>query len=188
MKKKELIKNISSRTGFSIKKTTEILNSFMEVINDSLKGGENVSLSNFGAFKLGFKNERMFHNISTHKVEVLPKQTKIKFVPFKQLKEAIGNSEKSLHYNDFTGTFVTDAYKVKTPNSKPLATEPRSKGYGKNISPAIKNVGKRRTEDTSEFHDNKFEYIGVVHMTFTSEKMIIHYSHLSRHHVKEQRF
>lgn len=162
MKKKELIKNISSRTGFSIKKTTEILNSFMEVINDSLKGGENVSLSNFGAFKLGFKNERMFHNISTHKVEVLPKQTKIKFVPFKQLKEAIGNSEKSLHYNDFTGTFVADAYKVKTPSSKPLTSEPISKGYGKNISPAIKNVGKRRTEDTSEFHDNKFEYIGVV--------------------------
>lgn len=158
MKKKELIKIISSRTGFSIKKSTEILNSFMEVIKDSLKEGEKITLSSFGSFKLAIEDERMFHNISTKKVETLPKRTKLKFVPFKQLKEAIDNPQKSLQDNDFGGAVVMD----KAPESESLTSDIKIKDHGKKVSPSTKNVGKRRNEDTSEFHDNKFEYIGFV--------------------------
>lgn len=44
MNRKELIKIISSSTGFSTKKSADILKTMLKVISHSLKGGEDITM------------------------------------------------------------------------------------------------------------------------------------------------
>lgn len=58
MKKKELAKQIAANTGFSLAKPYKALKAILEAIRKSLREGENVSLRNFGAFKLSVRSPR----------------------------------------------------------------------------------------------------------------------------------
>jgi nucleoid DNA-binding protein len=92
MKKQELIRRISSQTGVSIKKTACVLQSILDVIEKALIDGNNISLHNFGAFKLGVRNKKAFYNIATRNLDISPEHARVRFVPYKALKKACNRS------------------------------------------------------------------------------------------------
>ena len=93
MNKRELTKNISNKTGISIKRTNYVIQSLLEIIKTSIEDGESVSLQNFGTFKLYQRKARNFYNIATRNIDVLPKQKIVRFVPHKKFKGiySVGN-------------------------------------------------------------------------------------------------
>ena len=155
MKKQELIRKISSQTGVSIKKTSCVLQSIFDVIEKSLIDGNNISLHNFGAFKLGVRNKKAFYNITTRNIDISPEHTIVRFVPYKALKKTCNPSviHRSIPKE---ATSSTTARKHST-----LNTHGRNVHDGK-VIPTSLNIGTRRSESTSEFHNNKFAYIGTV--------------------------
>lgn len=163
MKTKELIKKISLSSGTTVKNSSIILKSFFEIITKSIKKGENVSLRNFGAFKLYIRKERKFYNISKYKVEVLPERKTVRFIPFKQFKVGINKKKEHLSYINQQESFNTPyVLNYRTSYSVLPENHNESKGKNRNTSIVTKNIGTRRTNDVSEFHDSNFEYIGTV--------------------------
>ena len=162
MKKKEFIKRVASLTGFSKKKSAIIIQSLLSVIKCSLGKGENVTFRDFGVFKQDKKSERRFYNISTQEVEVLPERTIAKFIPSKRLKKITNNV---LCKND-EPQFAVSSSSIRKDRVQRKEVRQSYDGRGLNVPVSEKNIGKRRTENTSEFHDNQFEYIGVVNFNF----------------------
>lgn len=150
MKRKDLIKAISSNTGFSIKKSTKILDTILKEIGKSLQCGKDISLRNFGTLKLDKKNKRRFYNISTQSVEELPERSKVKFVSSKQINKSICKTDNlrdnrnNLDYSPCQNN-IDETIKSRD-----------------NHIPKGKNIGKRRIGDFSEYHDNCFDFVGVV--------------------------
>lgn len=62
---------------------TEIVESFLEVVSDSLEQGHNVSLTNFGKFSVKTKRSRKFYNIQKRETEQAPEKRVIEFNPRK---------------------------------------------------------------------------------------------------------
>lgn len=149
MKKKELAKQIAANTGFSLAKSSKALKAILEAIRESLREGENVSLRNFGAFKLSVRSPRRYYNISEQRIDTLPQYRAVKFVAYKSLKDGVGRSAK-----ESSKDVASSAAHVKGGASEPKR--------GTNVEAGKKNIGRRRNEDTSELHDNKFEYLGTV--------------------------
>jgi len=89
MNKNELIEKISSATGQSKKATGEAVDSFIQVVSDTMKKSENVTLVGFGTFKITNRKERMGVNPKTgEKIKI--KAAKVpKFVAGKALKDKV---------------------------------------------------------------------------------------------------
>ena len=60
--KKDLIKNLSLRTGLSSNYSKKIINDLIEILILNIKTG-NLILKNIGTFKINFKNERIGRTI-----------------------------------------------------------------------------------------------------------------------------
>ena len=63
--KAEIIKSIQNQFGIPQNKSTEIFESFLEIIKASLENGEDVMISGFGKFCVNKKNERRGRNPET---------------------------------------------------------------------------------------------------------------------------
>lgn len=163
MNKRELTKNISNKTGISIKRINYVVQSLLEIIKTSIEDGESVSLQNFGTFKLCQRKARNFYNIATRNIDVLPKQKIVRFVPHKKFKGiySVGNI--------LTNVGTTHTLNCSTQITK-IINRSQSKYNPQRASSSIvsnsPNIGQRRSENTSEFHDNIFEYIGTVGYDF----------------------
>lgn len=146
MNKKDLIRRISKKTGFTISKSAKIVQSFIGEISNTLQKGQEVSIRGFGSFKLYKQDKRRFYNISKKSVDVLPEKTIVKFAPSKlSTKKNIGDNIKSKS-NQFISKSNDNV------NTSKIGT----------ITSGVKNTGKRRNGNNSEFHDNNFEYLGTV--------------------------
>ena len=66
LKKKDLVNNLSLKTGFSLNYSKKVVNDFIEIIIKNIKSGELI-LKNFGSFKVIKKNERIGRNPKTKK-------------------------------------------------------------------------------------------------------------------------
>ena len=58
MNKKELIRAVSVKTGFSQKDITEVVETILNVIVDEVKNGKEVSITGFGKFIANTRNAR----------------------------------------------------------------------------------------------------------------------------------
>jgi len=65
LSKTQIIKEISSRNGFSKKKSSETVESLLKIIKNSLASGEDVLISGFGKFCVKQKKERKGRNPAT---------------------------------------------------------------------------------------------------------------------------
>ncbi len=88
MNKKELILELSNITETKQKDTELILNSFVDIIVEQLKKGEQVSIAGFGIFKKVDKVARVGINPSTREKINIPAKSIPKFVPAKILKDS----------------------------------------------------------------------------------------------------
>jgi DNA-binding protein HU-beta len=98
--KSQLTKAIAFDTGFSQKKTSEILAVLLKILTATLASGDSISLRGFGKFYLRDQKERTIRHPLTGKIINVSPKSVVKFKSFKFLREAI---------NDFGSIF--DAFK-----------------------------------------------------------------------------
>jgi len=89
MTKTELIKAIASRSGSNIKESQKFLNTFTEIVTESLIKNDSVVIHKFGAFKKIKREERTYPNPQTKKTVSVPAHFVAKFVPYDNLRNAI---------------------------------------------------------------------------------------------------
>ena len=88
--KKDLIKNLSLRTGLSSNYSKKMINDLIEILILNIKTG-NLILKNIGTFKINFKNERIGRNPKTKEEFTISSRKSISFVPSKNIYNNLDN-------------------------------------------------------------------------------------------------
>jgi len=84
--------NALTEVGLQITDANKVVNSFISVIQKSLKNGNDVLLNNFGKFVVRKMKGYTFKNPKTMVSTEIKEHYKIKFIPSKNLKKAINDS------------------------------------------------------------------------------------------------
>ncbi len=94
MTKAEVVNKIASRTDVNKNEALKIVETFMEVVKDSLNGGKNVYLRGFGTFQIKHRAEKTARNISKNSTVIIPAHNIPAFKPSKYFVEDVkqGNS------------------------------------------------------------------------------------------------
>lgn len=94
MTKADIINEISKKTGVEKVIIKETIESFMEIIKDSLKKNDNVYLRKFGSFVVKKRAKKTARNISKNTTIVIPEHYIPSFKPSKEFIEEVKNSVK----------------------------------------------------------------------------------------------
>jgi|SRR5579872_207696 len=90
MNKNELLETLASRLGVSRSEAEKILNTFVDVITETLKKGEEVNIAGFGHFSVSNRASRAGVNPQNPSERIQIAATKVpKFRAGKNLKEAV---------------------------------------------------------------------------------------------------
>lgn len=84
--KKDIIKNISSKTQISLLQSSELLSSFLDVLNQNIN---NIKISKFGSFSLKTTPERVGRNPKTLEEFIIPKKERITFKSSSAIRKTI---------------------------------------------------------------------------------------------------
>jgi DNA-binding protein HU-beta len=85
--KTELINSLGEETSFSKKDIGRVLDSFMRILERTLRKGDKLQWSGFGTFKLNRRPERKGINPLTRQEIQIPSSWVLKFVPSKFMRE-----------------------------------------------------------------------------------------------------
>lgn len=90
MNKAKLADTLAEKTGLTRKQTEQIIDTMVEVIQDTLSAGEEVTIAGFGTFMAKFRSSRMGVNPQnpTERIQI-PAVTIPKFKAGKGLKDAL---------------------------------------------------------------------------------------------------
>ena len=134
MNKKQLIREVARRTGFSISLSKMIVNCCIQTILSELQQGHRISLKNFGAFHIIKRYERTYFDIQKKERKKSSAKNIVKFVPYKNIKKQLSTNVVDVHdENDGSieniitlepRVFINPASKSKEPNpnnSSPLS-------------------------------------------------------------------
>ena len=83
--KKDIIKDLSVETGYSVNYSKKLINDIVECITKSIKYND-LSFKNFGMFKKISRSQRIGRNPKTKKEYIIYPKKILKFVPSKNLK------------------------------------------------------------------------------------------------------
>ena len=73
--KVQIVESIHNQIGFTQKKSSEIVETLLEIIKSTLESGEDVLISNFGKFCVKQKDERKGRNPATgHDMMLAPRK------------------------------------------------------------------------------------------------------------------
>ena len=86
LKKKDILKNLSSKLGFSENYSKEIIDNFIKILSNNIKV-DRVNLKNLGSFSLKHKKERIGRNPKTKEEFVITSRKSIYFAPSKKIYE-----------------------------------------------------------------------------------------------------
>ncbi len=86
LKKNDLAKIISSKTGFSFNFSKKIVDDLINIIIDKIKDGS-LKLKNIGTFRLINKNQRIGRNPITKEQFIISKRKSLSFVTSKKIKD-----------------------------------------------------------------------------------------------------
>jgi len=86
--KRELIKNLSARTGLTQKQVKKVLDGIFSEIASCLVSGKAVKILGFGSFSVYERKERKGINPRTGEEIVIPARRAIRFKPSKNLRKA----------------------------------------------------------------------------------------------------
>ncbi len=87
--KVKLVESIQSQTGFTKNKSSEIVETCLEIIKSTLESGEDVMLSGFGKFCVKEKNERKGRNPATGDAMMLAPRKVVTFKCSGKMRERI---------------------------------------------------------------------------------------------------
>lgn len=90
-KKKDLIKDLSNKTGFSLNYSTKLISDLIEAIVNNI-GMQNFKIKNIGTFKIINKKKRIGRNPRTNEEHIISARKSISFIPSKNLLKKLNNS------------------------------------------------------------------------------------------------
>ena len=82
--KKDLVKILNIKTGYSINFSKKLVNDIIEILITNIKYGDFV-LKNVGSFKLIHKNKRLGRNPKTKEEFIISSRKSISFTPSKKI-------------------------------------------------------------------------------------------------------
>lgn len=89
MKKAELIKKISERTGLLKVECESVINTFSDIVQEQLSNGEDVTIKGFVSFEVRSRKSRKGFNPITGKHEVFKSVKTVNCKAGKPLKDAV---------------------------------------------------------------------------------------------------
>lgn len=89
MNKTELVAAMADKAGLTKKDADAALKAFTEVVEETLKAGDNIQLIGFGTFEVAERAERTGRNPQTGAEMVIPASKAPKFKAGKALKDAL---------------------------------------------------------------------------------------------------
>ena len=90
--KKDIVKNLSNKTGFSINYSKKLNDDLLELLKDALIDGQ-INYKNLGSFKLINKKQRIGRNPKTGERYVIKPRKQISFKISNNLMKSIRNFE-----------------------------------------------------------------------------------------------
>jgi len=87
--KDQIINSIANLIGFTKKKSTETMETLLEIIKKALESGDDVMISNFGKFCVKEKGERRGRNISTGEAMMLRPRKVVTFRCSRKLRDRV---------------------------------------------------------------------------------------------------
>ncbi len=92
MTRRDLVQEISQRTGLSRSDASAALKALLEALEEALQRGEEVQLRRFGRFSLKYQRARKARLITAKKEISVPPRLKIHFTPAAALAKAIAHN------------------------------------------------------------------------------------------------
>jgi len=89
MRKQELVHSVAEATGQSEAQATKSVNAVFEAIQNSLAGGDEVTVSGFGSFRVVERSARQGRNPQTGDTMTIAARKSPVFRPGTQLKRAV---------------------------------------------------------------------------------------------------
>ena len=87
--KADIISSIQTKNGYSREKSTEIVETLLEIIKHALESREDVLISGFGKFQVKDKKERIGRNPATGEDKILPARRVVTFKCSGRLRDRI---------------------------------------------------------------------------------------------------
>ncbi|MBO7201517.1 MAG: integration host factor subunit beta [Bacteroidales bacterium] len=94
MTKAEIVADIAAKTGIEKVAIQATIESFMDVIKDSLANGDNVYLRGFGSFIVKKRAEKTGRNISKNETIIIPAHNIPAFKPAKTFVQEVKSNVK----------------------------------------------------------------------------------------------
>ena len=85
----QIIESIQNQTGFPKSKSSDIVESLLEIIKSTLASGEDVLVSGFGKFSVRKKNERKGRNPATGEAMMLDARKVVTFKSSGKLRDRV---------------------------------------------------------------------------------------------------
>lgn len=89
MSKKDFVEALAKRTGETKKRAEELVNDFLETVEESLANGDSVQFVGWGAFTVVQRAERKGINPQTKEEMTIPARKAVKFKVGKGLAEKV---------------------------------------------------------------------------------------------------
>tara|TARA_X000001036_G_scaffold215211_1_gene201521 strand:+ start:2138 stop:2431 length:294 start_codon:yes stop_codon:yes gene_type:complete len=90
--KKNIVKNLSEKTGFSINYSKKIIDDFILIINEEIRNNS-LNLKNIGSFKLIKKKERLGRNPKTNEKFIISSRKSISFTASKKILDILNKNK-----------------------------------------------------------------------------------------------
>ncbi len=87
--KKDLVNLVYMQLGFSKKISESLIDDFLIIIEQNLKGEKKLKLSKFGTFSIREKKSRIGRNPKTKEEKTITKRNVVLFKPSKEFKEFV---------------------------------------------------------------------------------------------------
>lgn len=100
MTKTDIIEEIQATTGFTRKKSTEVLEAVFSTIKNALESGDYLRITGFGKFVVNQKADRPGRNPQTGETITLSSRKQLTFKPSGQLKKAINGKNNATGNNE----------------------------------------------------------------------------------------
>lgn len=89
MTKADIIEQIHQKTGFSKKESSELVETVLDILKDTLEAGEHVKVAGFGKFEVKQKKDRRGRNPQTGEAIMIEARRILSFKPSAILRDAI---------------------------------------------------------------------------------------------------
>jgi nucleoid DNA-binding protein len=125
--KAHIISAVSEGTGFTKQKSRQIVDTYLEIIKNTLESGENIKLGHFGKFDIKERKARRWHSHFTGKIMMLPPKRVVTFKSFKRLKERLNAESISIEQSELSQSNIptTPAHPLKPAELKKMLNDHR---------------------------------------------------------------